>query len=370
MIDKEKTENKYNYGIDVLKIVATFMIIAMHIMGQGGLLKSTEVGSVNYYIAWTIECISFVGVNLYALGTGYLNAKKNVKVSSFVKRWLQVFFYTFLFTALFTILMPGVVSLKSWAKAFIPILSNYYWYFTQYFVLFMFMPYLNKMMNSLNRETFKRLVLAIIFVLSFLPMIRQYDLFLTGNGFSAWWLIALYIIGGYFSWYKDEIKYPKKFLWGCILVSNVIAVGSKILIDILMHVDVNNMENYALIYYTSLPMVISSIAIFLLASNMKVNRNKRTIKFLGSTTFGIYLFHVNYFIWAYIISNLFSFMGTLNPIMMLLGIIGSDIAIFLIGMIFEFLRAKFFEVAHINKFGEWCGSKIEWLVDNYGRHIL
>ncbi len=83
----------YNYGVDILKILATAMIIIMHILLQGGVIRGTVPGTANYYLSWILEGICFGGVNLYALGTGFLNAKKNIKILSFIKRWFQVFFY-------------------------------------------------------------------------------------------------------------------------------------------------------------------------------------------------------------------------------------------------------------------------------------
>ena len=201
----------YNYGVDILKILATAMIIIMHILLQGGVIRGSVPGTANYYLSWILEGICFGGVNLYALGTGFLNAKKNIKISSFIKRWFQVFFYVAFFTLLFRLLMPGVVSLKSWVEVFVPILSNQYWYFTQYFVLFLLMPFLNKLMASLNEREFKKLVCVIILVFSFIPTIRQYDIFYTANGYSALWLMAMYLVGGYFAYYKDNVKISTQF---------------------------------------------------------------------------------------------------------------------------------------------------------------
>lgn len=360
MINKK---DNYNCGIDVLKIIATIMIILMHILGQGGLIRNSEVGGANYYILWTIEAVCYVAVNLYALTTGYLNVKKEVKISGLVKRWAQVFFYCLFFTGMFAIFKPEVVSLKSWAKAFLPVMANQYWYFTQYFVLFMVMPFLNKMINSLEKKDLKKLVFIIILVLSFIPMVRQYDIFLTGHGFSAIWLMALYIIGGYFALYKDEIKYSKISLWLTIILSNIVTVGVKFIVDMMNHIEVNDMLNVVLIDYTSLPVVLSSLAIMLLVMNMKVKKGMKVVKFIGKLTFGIYLFHVNVFVWEYVLRDLFAFLGTWNPFMMIMGILGGTVAIFSVGGIFEYIRIKFFDIARINKLGDFVGNKLKELGD-------
>lgn len=357
----------YNYGVDILKILATAMIIIMHILLQGGVIRGTVPGTANYYLSWILEGICFGGVNLYALGTGFLNAKKNIKISSFIKRWFQVFFYVAFFTLLFRLLMPGVVSLKSWVEVFVPILSNQYWYFTQYFVLFLLMPFLNKLMASLNEREFKKLVCVIILVFSFIPTIRQYDIFYTANGYSALWLMAMYLIGGYFAYYKDNVKISKKTLWMIILASNVIGIGSKFLFDTATHVAlVNDVQNMVLLSYTSITIIINSIAVLLLCINLQVSKFKKSLRLVGSITFGIYLVHVNAFIWNYLLRDLFMFMSSWNSILLVLGILGSFLAIFVVAGLFEYLRIKFFKLIKIDTFSNWLGLKLS----NLSNYIL
>ena len=59
-----KTENnnvvkKRNYGIDLLRIVAMFMIIALHALGLGGVVRYAEQFSLNYEAAWLLEVFIF-----------------------------------------------------------------------------------------------------------------------------------------------------------------------------------------------------------------------------------------------------------------------------------------------------------------------
>ena len=38
-----------NYGIDFLRIISMFMIVILHILGNGGILASVQIGSSNYH---------------------------------------------------------------------------------------------------------------------------------------------------------------------------------------------------------------------------------------------------------------------------------------------------------------------------------
>ena len=66
------TKNKRNLGIDLLRALAMFFVIIRHFIGQGGLLKHAEPGSVKYWVLCFIQILTICCVNLYGLTTGYL----------------------------------------------------------------------------------------------------------------------------------------------------------------------------------------------------------------------------------------------------------------------------------------------------------
>lgn len=64
-----------NYGIDLLRIVSMFMICILHVIGVWGGEASATL-SLNYNIAWLIECACDCAVNAFALISGYVGIKK------------------------------------------------------------------------------------------------------------------------------------------------------------------------------------------------------------------------------------------------------------------------------------------------------
>ena len=78
---------KRNFGIDLLKITAIFMVVILHTNGHGGILFSPSLTYTqenffysNYSIVWLIEYLAYCAVNCYALITGYFywNKKFNI----------------------------------------------------------------------------------------------------------------------------------------------------------------------------------------------------------------------------------------------------------------------------------------------------
>ena len=48
-----------NYGIDFLRMISMIMIVMLHSLGHGGILRSVSFLSVHYQIAWLLEVIAF-----------------------------------------------------------------------------------------------------------------------------------------------------------------------------------------------------------------------------------------------------------------------------------------------------------------------
>ena len=86
---------KRNFGIDLLKITAIFMVVILHTNGHGGILFSPSLTYTqenffysNYSIVWLIEYLAYCAVNCYALITGYFYWNKKVQYYKLVVFWL------------------------------------------------------------------------------------------------------------------------------------------------------------------------------------------------------------------------------------------------------------------------------------------
>lgn len=128
--------NSRNYGIDLLRILSMYMVVILHVLGQGGILRETIILSSNYKVVWLLEIVSYCAVNCYALISGYVGINAEYNYSNIIALWLRVIFYTVIITACFALVVPNSVGINEICNAIFPVMRKQYWYFTAYFCVF------------------------------------------------------------------------------------------------------------------------------------------------------------------------------------------------------------------------------------------
>ena len=163
-----------NYGIDLLRIVSMMMVVLLHVLGQGGILDGSDPLTVKSETAWLLEIGAYSAVNIYAMISGYVGYGRKYKYSGLVYLYFQVLFYTVPTTIIFYIYRPELVNLKGKRELLFPFAYNTYWYFTAYFCLAFFIPFLNMMLERLDRAELKRLLFFLCLIFSIQPILYDY----------------------------------------------------------------------------------------------------------------------------------------------------------------------------------------------------
>lgn len=185
-----------NHGIDLLRIISMYMVLILHIMGCGGVFEKIEWLSWNYFISWGLSSLSFCAVNCYAMISGYICYSQKFDYARIIRLWMQIIFYTVGITVVFAWIMPQGVGFKKWILAFFPITLNQYWYVSSYFALFFCMPFLNFIVNRLDRRLFIKLLVTMVVLFSLIPTFTLgKDGFGVSHGYSPLWLGVLYLLG-------------------------------------------------------------------------------------------------------------------------------------------------------------------------------
>ena len=164
-----------NYGIDFLRLISMFMIVILHVLGKGGILENVEVYSSNYWLAWFLEISAYCAVNCFALISGYVMHKSNLKIAKLLELWLQIIFYTITITLIMFIIIPETRSIGNIINAIFPIIRRKYWYLSAYFGMCIFIPIMNLGINKLEKKTLRNMLIAIFVMMSILPTILKSD---------------------------------------------------------------------------------------------------------------------------------------------------------------------------------------------------
>lgn len=345
-----------NYGIDLLRMFAMYLIAVLHILGQGGVLSAAN-GTKND-IAWILEIGAYCCVNCYALISGYVGLNTKFKYTNIIMLWLNVLFYTVGITLCFTIFMPDAVRQPisddtlflispKWDYALFPVSEKEYWYFTAYVLCYFFTPILNKAVHTLERKQLKRALTAILLLNSVPHLYTGRDVFGASFGYSAIWLITLYLVGAYIKKY-NSLSHLSKLQAICGYIASVsLTWAVMILIDYFIP---NFGRSNILIQYTS-PTIIAS-AIFLLVFFRNLHFSKGICKIIGffaPLSFSVYIIHVHPLFWKYIMKGLYKPLANLSTPFMILAVIGAAAGLYLACSLTDTIRFYLFKLLRLQK---------------------
>lgn len=345
-----------NYGIDLLRLVLMFMVCMLHTLKQGGILNASPVGTVRYIVFWSLEIICFCAVDCFAIISGYMASNRKQRYSKLPEMWFQVFFYSFILTCFGYFTNFYTCDKSEMIKLAFPVTFNVFWYFTAYFALFLAMPLLNKFLFSIEEATAKK---AFIIVVVFFVLLESIaDSFRYQGGYSAIWIMVLYCMGVLAKRIKLFEKRKTRFLIFLLALSVLLTVGIFIIF--------NNHRNFISGLFTNIfpTMAVNGLLLAILFSRLKI-KNTLCIKIINKLSplaFGIYLFQLSPVIWQMIIRDRFLFVASENVFVGILYAFGLAAAIFVAGLIVEFIRFNLAKLCRIPKLSELIVNGIDKLI--------
>lgn len=183
-----KTER--NYGIDALRIISMMMIVLLHIVNTDALQNCFIRYSLGYEIISLVKAATFCAVNCYALISGFVGINAKHRYSNIVLLWIRVVFYLAIISCVFKFIFPESFGIKKIIMSFFPIMTNQYWFFTSYFILFLFVPLLNNAVQHISKRQMSVLMVILFTFTSILYPIwhtlTQEDVFLLNDGYSPY----------------------------------------------------------------------------------------------------------------------------------------------------------------------------------------
>lgn len=348
---KVKLNPNRNYGIDFLRILSMLFVLLLHILKHGGILANLEKFSLGYNIAWFVEICAYCAVNCYALISGFFGYSSKQKYSNIINLYFQTAFYAVLATGIFYIMTPDEIGKKAFIKAVFPFGFNVYWYFTAYFCMFFFIPFMNKILEVCDFKQFTGLVSASIVFFSIIPLIFKSDVYFTNNGYTVLWISVMYIIGGYIRKYELHKKISNI---KCILIyfcAVLVTFGQKVVTEYVKFIVNGETVNEGLfIKYTSPTMVICAVSLLCLFAKVDFKDGMKKLTAIFSPfAFSVYLIHTAPFVWSKVMKNRFVLFADFNPIVMILVVFATALGIFALCSLIDFVRVQLFKLLRIKE---------------------
>ena len=345
---------KRSIGIEILRILLMTMILILHINLQGGVLYNTPFGGIRYFSGWLLESLCYCAVNGYAMITGYVSCESNFSYKKIIPIWLQVFFWNTLINLLF--ILSEAKSLNITLTSFLPVSSNAYWYFTAYFGMFFFIPFFNKLIKLLDFKNYTILISTMFILFSFYTtcFVTETDPFLLKNGYSMLWLAVLYFAGAYAKKFGSVFKLKKRMWTIMFFVSASIPALNSYVLDISSSallgdtIYTTNLGGYTLAYNSPF-LVISAFALLMIFKDIAIKSQKlnSVILFFSAGSFGVYLIHTHPLFFDRIVKNMFVSYAELSTPIMLVCIIGTAAAAYIVLAASERLRILVFDLLKI-----------------------
>lgn len=275
-----------NSSVELLRIVAMLFIVLSHLCVHSGFELSALPFSFNkLLLGW--GTLGNLGVNIFVIISGYFLCVKTVNVKGISKLLTQVWFYSWVLFAVAVLVFKVDVSLKSAVTALFPTIFNEYWFFTAYIVLFLLSPFINTLIQSLNRQNFLRLLLCTVVLWVVIPTFTNQPMY----GTEIPQFVTLYLIGAYFRKHPENLFSKKRNRVLLLAICTALLLLSVVALNLLA-------TRYpATHFYSRTSVLVVGVAVGLFALSVyHTPFSNRFINAVSSCTFGVYLIHDNPFV--------------------------------------------------------------------------
>lgn len=331
--------NTRNYSLDLLRCIAMIMVVILHFLDKGGLLKDFSDGSsftVQDVTAWILEALCIVAVNLYMLLSGYLLCESRFKVSNLIllvcRVWLYSVIVGFIGIALGAPNEP--VDTYFLLRLLFPISMGTYWFMTAYIFFYLLVPVLGIAARSLKKKQLQVVLFGLIFFHAVIKSAVPATLTADAGGMDMIWYVVLYFVAVYIRKYAKEIKFA--FIW--YLIATLLIFGEAfVLRQVFLRTGSLSYILNISYAYNHIFVLASSVFLFMVFLKLKVSEKPGKIfAFLGKYSLGVYLLHENLSV-RYAWEKLFRCDKISSAILLVIMAIIAGITVFVAGVIVDFI---------------------------------
>lgn len=337
-----------NSSIELLRIIAMFMILAHHFVVHNGYdVQDLPMGPEKVFFQLFMAGGGKVGVVIFFSISAWFFLDKEQTIKSNLRRiWVmerELLFWSFCLLVFYLVFDRDDLSKKLMVKSLAPLNMSVWWYATAYAIFLALLPFLFKGLKALGREWHLALtitMLAIWGLTSFIPGTQQ-----IGSGFIGF--IYLFVLISAYKWYLKP--FTAKQIW--LMFS--IGFGFFLLYtcaSIILSVFGFN-KGLFITGDWKLPVIMIGFAMFLLFD--RVSFHSGFINKIAQSAFAVYLI-TDYaasekLLWV----HLFNLKHLYQQPLAILHILGILLTIYAVCTLLDFIRQGLFAVTVDRRRGHW-----------------
>ena len=333
---------KRDSNLELFRIITMLLIVAHHYVVNSGLTDADGPIYADPISGRSLFLLLFgawgkIGINCFVMITGYFMCKSQITARKFavlVGEWL---FYRYVFYLIFIISGYEQFSLITFVKTVIPIYHINTNFVGCFVIFWLFIPFLNILINHMNEKQHIRLLLLSGFLYIVLGTIHT----VTMNYVS--WFIVLYFISSYFRLYPKKCFSNVK-LWGILALISVLISAISVVCCAWLGAKLERTAAYFFVTDSNTFWAVAvGVCSFMFFKNVNIKYNK-FINTVAASTFGVLLIHANSdtmrkWLWVDTLDNCGHYTSAFMP----LHAIGSVVGVFAVCVIIDMLRIKFIE---------------------------
>lgn len=331
-------ERKSNF--ELLRIICMFMIVIHHFAVHSGFSFSNTNLYMNEFWIQFIQLGGKIGVDVFMLISGYfLVSSKKFKISRIAKIIGVTTVYSVIIYLVLCIIGNLEFGIKQFVVSTLPLIFDTWWFASGYFIVYLFSPFINILLNTIDKNTYKKLLILMLICWCIIPTITGQDF----RGNATIWLLCLYFVAGYIKLHGNDWKITAKKCSVIVILLVVATYLSAVVFDII-GIKSAAVHAHATFFYNMqrLPIFLISVFMFIGFKNIDIKNNK-FINMVSSTTFGIYLLHDNHYmrpiIWKKIFNSTNYVTSSLLPVYSII----TSCIVFLVCSLIDIIRIKFIE---------------------------
>ena len=282
-------------GMDVYRLLLAFSVILIHFCtySTGGGLKNVHINSSQYFVGWMLFALVIPAVNCYALLSGYLSYGHRHTLKKPLTFYFELLFYSV--TIMLVCKLFVQLSLKEQLIAFVPLCSGNWWYINVFILVSILMPALDYLVTHSDPAKFKMTIILLVgLICGSNTICLQKDLWFLDNGYTAFWVAFLYVLGAGIRKYEipSKMSHAK---WGICWATGVLLTGvSRFIIENITTIWFGNSVGGGLLFnYLSITVLLSAVSSLCFFATCDSKKSNKFLFFLAKGSFASYIIHVH-----------------------------------------------------------------------------